>query len=493
MGQITRCPLVGTSCTRPITIQEKTFFLAEAEEPEYDRKHRKKALGEAIVDGYKIRSALEEKNINAFTCKICEMIQACAYGMADISQNNANVYMELGIMLALGKPTVILAKKGEEQRLKLPSDVSAIEVILFDEYLDIVDQLREVVKKLPPTVPISSPLEDIGKLDPRLAEELRKMRDTIVRQFSDSIREAKLDTVSLKEERKEISPDLSDKLRSLEEKLEDLTGLGFVTDEKTAFMRGNYFYEQKKFEKALANYNWSLGLAPDDPDTLSNRGSTYADLGRYDEALADYNRSLKIRPDNPVTLNNRGSTYDELERYDEALADYNRSLKVRPDNPDTLSNRGVTYANLERYDEALADYNRSLKVEPDNPDTLTNRGSAYTDLGRYDEALADYNRSLKVRPDNPDTLTNRGNTYTKLGKYDEALADYNRSLKVRPDDPATLYNLACLFSLWGKTDDTLAYLKKAIDKSKKYSEMARTDKDFDNIRDGPRFKKLILE
>ena len=357
MGQIIRCPLVGTPCTRSITIQEKTFFLAEAEEPEYDRKHRSRAIGEAIVDGYKIRSALEEKNINAFTCKICEMIQTCAYGMADISQNNANVFMELGMMLALGKPTVILAKKGQEQRLKLPSDVSAIEVILFDEYLDIVDQLREVVKKLPPTVPISSPLEDIDKLNPHIAEELRKIGDGIVKQFEHSIREAKLDTVSPKDEKREISPDLSDKLRSLEEKLEDLTGLGFVTDEKTAFMRGNYFYGQKKFEKALANYNWSLGLAPDDPTTLTNRGLTY----------------------------------DELER------------------------------------------------------------------------------------------------------YDEALADFNRSLEITPDDPNTLYNLACLFSLWGKTDDALAYLKKAIDKDAKYREMAKTDKDFDNIKDPPRFKEIISE
>ncbi|GAI75547.1 unnamed protein product, partial [marine sediment metagenome] len=34
MGQIMRCPLIGVPCSKPITIQEKTFFLAEAEEPE---------------------------------------------------------------------------------------------------------------------------------------------------------------------------------------------------------------------------------------------------------------------------------------------------------------------------------------------------------------------------------------------------------------------------------------------------------------------------
>ncbi|GAI76511.1 unnamed protein product, partial [marine sediment metagenome] len=158
MGQIIRCPLIGVPCSKAITIQEKTFFLAEAEEPEYDRQHRKQAIKEAITNEYTIRSALDEKGINAFTCKICEMIQTCAYGIADITQDNANVLLELGMMLALGKPTIILMKKGQEQQLKLPSDVIAIEVIPFEEYLDIIGQLREIVQKLPPPISPPSPI-----------------------------------------------------------------------------------------------------------------------------------------------------------------------------------------------------------------------------------------------------------------------------------------------------------------------------------------------
>ena len=112
-------------------VHNKTFFLAEAEKPEDDREQRTKAISEAIVNGYKVRSALEEKGINTFTCKICEMIQSCAYGIADITQNNANVLAELGMMLALGKPTVIVLKRGQEQELKLPSDLNAIELVPF--------------------------------------------------------------------------------------------------------------------------------------------------------------------------------------------------------------------------------------------------------------------------------------------------------------------------------------------------------------------------
>jgi len=490
MGQIIRCPLLGVPCSKRITIEEKALFLAEAEEPEYDRQRRRKAIDEAVGNQYKIRSALDEKGINAFTCQTCAIIQSCAYGIADITQNNANVLLELGMMLALGKPTIILLKNGQELQLNLPSDVIAIEIIPFGEYLDIIEPLRDMVKKLPPPVSPPVPIEDLENIQPQLAEELRNVEASVVKEFKESIKQAKLETISLREDKGDMPAELSERLSRLGKKLDDLAKLGFTTDAKTAFLRGNFYYHQGRYNEALAAYNWSLELSPDDPTTLYNRGTVYYKLGKYNEALADYNRSLELRPDHPATLYNRGSTYDELGRHEEALADYNRSLKQRPNHPDTLCNRGTTYDELGMYGEALADYNRSLELRPDHPTTLCNRGSVYAKLGRHEEALADYNRSLELRPDHPTTLYNRGTTYAKLGKHEEALVDYNRSLELSPGDSATLYNLACLFSLRRKTNDARAYLEQAIEKNEKYRQMAKTDEDFDNIRDDIRFKKL---
>ncbi|MFC2066651.1 tetratricopeptide repeat protein [Chloroflexota bacterium] len=185
------------------------------------------------------------------------------------------------------------------------------------------------------------------------------------------------------------------------------------------------------------------------------------------------------------------SAYYYAEQYEEAKEAYNRILKLTPNNADALNNRGVVYAELERYDDALADYNRSLELRPNDAGALNNRGAAYTKLERYDDAFADLNRSLELRPNDAGALNNRGVMYAKLERYDDALADLNRSLELNPDDHGTFYNLACLFSRQGKADDALTYLEKAININKKYQEMAKTDTDFDNIRNDPRFKKLI--
>jgi tetratricopeptide (TPR) repeat protein len=257
------------------------------------------------------------------------------------------------------------------------------------------------------------------------------------------------------------------------------------------FTLASAYYYAAKYKDAKETYDKILKSDPNNLYALNNRGNNFEKLERHDEALADYNRSLELKPNDPLILCNRGVTYDSLEKYDEALADYNRSLELKPDYPVALMNRGITFRNLEKYDEALADYNHSLELKPDYPVALMNRGITFRYLEKYDESLADYNRSLELKPDDPITLMNRGITFRYLEKYDEALADYNRSLKLKPDDLGILFNLSCLFSLQGKTDDALKYLEKAISKEKKWKEKAKTDDDFDNIRNDLRFKKLI--
>jgi len=188
-----------------------------------------------------------------------------------------------------------------------------------------------------------------------------------------------------------------------------------------------------------------------------------------------------------------GKAYYYLGQYQDAKDIYNKILDVNPNDHDVLNNRGIICGKLGKYEEALTDFNRSLELRPDAPNTLNNRGLTYHKLVKYEEALADYNRSLELKPDAPNTLNNRGGVYAKLERYEEALADFNHSQELRPEHPDTIYNLSCLFSLWGKTKDALDNLEKAISLDKNCCKDAKTDKDFDNIREDPRFKKLVGE
>jgi len=154
---------------------------------------------------------------------------------------------------------------------------------------------------------------------------------------------------------------------------------------------------------------------------------------------------------------------------------------------------GDSYYLLKRYEEAKDIYDKIINLNPYDQIAIRHRGAAYVHMQKYEDAIIDFNRSLELKADEYIALHDRGVAFKNLKKYKEALDDFNRALELKPEHPYILYNLACLFSLRGETNNALAYLEKAIEKRKKYREMAKTKKDFDNIRKDPRFKKLIGE
>jgi tetratricopeptide (TPR) repeat protein len=81
----------------------------------------------------------------------------------------------------------------------------------------------------------------------------------------------------------------------------------------------------------------------------------------------------------------------------------------------------------------------------------------------------------------------------EAGKYDEASDRGRELLANNPPFPALFYNVACCESLAGRTDDAIEHLRRALSGSESLRELARTDSDFDPIRDEPRFKELLAE
>ncbi len=82
----------------------------------------------------------------------------------------------------------------------------------------------------------------------------------------------------------------------------------------------------------------------------------------------------------------------------------------------------------------------------------------------------------------------------KKGKYAKALDYYGTALAKDPGSIAALYNYACASSLDGNKDDAVEYLQRLVDLNTKESltkvKKARTDRDFDPVRDDPAFKRV---
>ena len=145
-------------------------------------------------------------------------------------------------------------------------------------------------------------------------------------------------------------------------------------------------------------------------------------------------------------------------------------------------------------DDPLADsasYDQALKIKPDYHEACNNRGIALGNLGRFEEAIASYDQALEIKPDYHEARYNRGITLGKLGRFEEAIASYDQALKINPDKDNAWYNKACCYGLLGNIDLAIENLQQAINLNPKWQEIAKTDTDFDNIREDRQFQDLI--
>ncbi len=249
------------------------------------------------------------------------------------------------------------------------------------------------------------------------------------------------------------------------------------------------------FATALRCCEGATALQPRNDKAWFAKGYALDELGRYEEAIAAFNAALAIKPDKHEALNNKGTALGKLGRYEEAIAAFDAALVIKPDKHDALYNKGIALGNLGRYEEAIAAFNAALVIKPDKHEALYTKGIALGKSGRYEEAIAAYDAALAIKPDDHGLLNNKGIALGKLGRHEEAIAAYDAALAIKPDYASAWYNKACSYALSKQLEDTLTCLQKAIelDGTDEYSEMAKTDTDFDNIRNTPRFRALIAK
>lgn len=182
----------------------------------------------------------------------------------------------------------------------------------------------------------------------------------------------------------------------------------------------------------------------------------------------------------------------EMQAYEEAIAAYGEALQIKPDFHETPYSKGIALRKLGRYEEAIAAYDAALKVKLDNHEALHNKGNALGDLGRYEEAIAVYDAALKIKPDFHEALTARGGALAYLGKFDEAMTAFDTALAIKPNHDNTMYCRACTYALQNQIEPALNNLAQAIQLNPEENcEMAKTDSDFDAIRNDPRFQALL--
>ncbi|HBB30302.1 MAG TPA: hypothetical protein DC064_00225, partial [Cyanobacteria bacterium UBA9273] len=259
----------------------------------------------------------------------------------------------------------------------------------------------------------------------------------------------------------------------------------------TGYHQGNQLQKAQHYEDAIAAYDQALKLNPNYCEAWYERGLTLEKLNQFEEAIASYQQTVQIKPDFYQAWYQQGVVFNQLQQYQEALAAYDRVLEIRPDDCNTWFVRGLMLEAWQNPEAAIASYDKAIEIEPNFYGFWFFRGNALNSCQSYQDAIDSYERAIQLKPDYVEAWHNRSHSLYQLQRYEEAITSYDRVLEIQPESANSWYNRACCRALQGNLALALQTLQQAISLEPDFRDYAKTDSDFDAIREEPLFQKLI--
>jgi lipoprotein NlpI len=134
--------------------------------------------------------------------------------------------------------------------------------------------------------------------------------------------------------------------------------------------RGINAAAHNKYEDAIALYTSALegsGFSARDQASLyDKRGVAYASMGEAEKAIADFDRALRLAPDHVFAHFNRGVALDSMGRYDDAIADFAAAIAYDPQSGAGYFYRGQANFHARHFAAAASDFERDLSLAPNH-------------------------------------------------------------------------------------------------------------------------------
>lgn len=126
-------------------------------------------------------------------------------------------------------------------------------------------------------------------------------------------------------------------------------------------------------------------------------------------------------------------------------------------------------------------------------------GVRYAGQQNYRKAIKEFRKAVELDKLNPEYIYHLALSLSyQKNTRDEAVAVHLKAIALTLDNPKLLvlnhYNLACTYALQGKKDKAFEHLEKLVTfDARSQFHLAQSDKDFDSIRNTPRFKHILAK
>lgn len=196
--------------------------------------------------------------------------------------------------------------------------------------------------------------------------------------------------------------------------------------------RANAWLEKEEYDKALADTERAVQLAPTDQLMLLARGMAHTRAGNAKAGLADMDAAVALAPDKADGYRIRGTLMLTANAYPRVLEDFNKVIEIGPVESFDYESRGAAYLGLKQPLRALTDLDEAIRREAINVNALALRADAYRQLLNYPKAMKDANEAIHLEPDNAKAYSIRGSIWSDQEEYLKAIPDADAAAAKAP-------------------------------------------------------------
>jgi tetratricopeptide (TPR) repeat protein len=275
------------------------------------------------------------------------------------------------------------------------------------------------------------------------------------------------------------------------------------------FLRGRRFFYQLNEEgwaKSREAFSRAIELDPDYALAYAGLADCfsflymYADSSASNRLQAETNSRLaeQLAPDQAPVHASRGLALSLSQRHDEAEQAFRKAQELDPKLFDAFYFHGRHAFAEGRLEQAAELFEKAYEARPEDYQAISLLSQIYRGLGQEDKrndalkrTLVAIENHLRANPNDSRALCFGCLNHFEEGHEEKARAYLQRAIDANPDDAMNLYNVACAYSHIGETEKALDALERSMGKGMAELEWMQNDSDLDNLRDHPRFKKLL--
>ncbi|MFL6466666.1 MAG: winged helix-turn-helix domain-containing protein [Pyrinomonadaceae bacterium] len=246
------------------------------------------------------------------------------------------------------------------------------------------------------------------------------------------------------------------------------------------------------FPKAKAAALKALEL---DPESARPRVALAYILATFDwdyaEAERQYKMAIEAEPNYGTAHQWYGEMLYALHRYDEAVKELDKAVELDPLVPITLSERAVLHYYKGDLDEALTRFSALKADHPDFPTSYIFSAWIYGLKGDTKNAFENELTFWKLQGADPVSLSEMSDAFARGGHqaFLTKVAERNVAEVQKGAFPA--YKVAHTFARLRNREQTLYWIDKCIEERSPNIIKIYSDKNFDFLRDDPRFKDAV--